>query len=337
MNSNCYILAEYVWIGGNDELRSKTRVLPESHKIDLVNLPLWDYDGSSTNQATCNESEVILRPVAIYRDPFRTQFDIIVLCATYKMDGTPLDNNHRDKAVAIFNKNLEMEPWFGIEQEYFLYNVNTNEPLGFDKNNKQGQYYCSVGAMNAFGRDIVEEHLQLCLLAGLNMSGINAEVAPGQWEYQVGPCTGIEAGDQLWVARYIMERVSEKYNVRVTYEPKPLKGDWNGSGCHTNFSTKEMRCNDGLTLIYTAIDKLKNKHKEHMKMYGLNNQERLSGKHETSSFDIFTSGNADRGASIRIGSKTIKDKCGYFEDRRPSGNMNPYLVTGMIFETTYIL
>jgi len=331
------ILAEYVWIGGNNELRSKTRYLPSC--VNIKDIPNWDYDGSSTNQASCKMSEVILVPKAFYRDPFRTSYDIIVLCGTYNMKGEPLENNHRDMAENIFNKHLEEEPWFGIEQEYFLIDPATDKPLGFNSNYKQGQYYCSVGALNAFGRNIVEEHLQLCLLAGLKMSGINAEVAPGQWEYQIGPCVGIDSGDQLWVARYIMERVAEKYNTIVSLEPKPLKGDWNGSGCHTNFSTKKMRNinkmdgTHGINEIYIAIDKLKNKHKEHMMVYGENNNERLSGKHETSSYDTFTSGNSDRGASIKIGTKTINDRCGYFEDRRPSANMNPYLVTSKIFDT----
>ena len=330
------ILAEYVWIGGNNELRSKTRVLILD-TVSIYNIPMWDYDGSSTNQATCKESEVILKPKVYYRDPFRTPNDIIVLCGTYNMMGEPLKNNHRDMAEAIFNKypydSSYEEPWFGIEQEYFLIDPISSKPLGYNSNNIQGQYYCSVGALNAFGRNIVEEHLQLCLLAGLKMSGINAEVAPGQWEYQVGPCVGIDSGDQLWIARYIMERVTEKYNMIVSLEPKPLKGNWNGSGCHTNFSTKKMRDKNGINEIYKAIEKLKMKHNEHMLVYGEGNCDRLSGNHETSSYNTFTSGNSDRGASIRIGTRTINEGMGYFEDRRPSANMNPYLVTAKIFET----
>ena len=172
-----------------------------------------------------------------------------------------------------------------------------------------------------------------CIYAGINISGINAEVAPGQWEYQIGPCTGIEAGDQLWVARYIFEKITEKYDVYISLDPKPLIGDWNGSGCHTNFSTKKMRDELGIIEINNAIRLLSMNHAEHIAVYGEGNEKRLSGKHETSSYHNFTSGIADRTASIRIGNKTVSQGFGYFEDRRPSSNMNPYLVTAKMFET----
>lgn len=325
---------EYIWLGGNNELRSKTRVLYKPIN-GLSDIPDWDYDGSSTNQADGTNSEVILKPCAIYNDPYRSDSSYLCLCGTYRKDGTPLPNNHRDWAVNIFNTNLSEEPWFGIEQEYFLFDIDTNLPLGLTKSDmgKQGQYYCSVGKKNAFGRKIAEEHMMDCIYAGINISGINSEVAPGQWEYQVGPCTGIEAADQLWVARYIFERISEKYGVYVCLDPKPLVGDWNGSGCHTNFSTKKMRGEFGIIEINNAIFRLSTKHAQHIAVYGEGNEARLSGKHETSSYHKFTSGIADRTASLRIGNKTVAEGCGYFEDRRPSSNMNPYLVTAKMFET----
>ena len=239
-------IVEYVWLGGCNELRSKTRVLDLVTKLSDV--PKWNYDGSSTKQATGKDSEVILVPCCLFNDPFRGEDHKMVFCCTYKPDGTPLENNHRVWADEIFNKDKSQEPWYGMEQEYFLIDYDTRKPLGFPSNgnpNPQGQYYCSAGAGNAFGRDIVEEHLEKCLEAGIIMSGINAEVAPGQWEFQIGPCTGIEEGDHMWMARYILNRVAEKYNVIIDYEPKPLKGDWNGSGCHTNYSTLHMREGDG--------------------------------------------------------------------------------------------
>jgi len=333
------VIAEYIWLGGENELRSKTRILDRFTKT-IQQLPDWDYDGSSTKQAEGDDSEVILKPCAIFRDPFRGENDILVLCSTYRPDGTPLQNNYRDWAVKIFNEKPEEEPWYGLEQEYFLFDTTTRLPLCMNREqyytNKQGQYYCSVGSLNIFGREIVEEHMMACLNAGINLSGVNAEVAPAQWEYQVGPCTGISAADQLWVARYILERITEKYGAYVVLNPKPLKGNWNGSGCHTNYSTLKMRSENGIHEIYKAIDKLSNKHDEHMTVYGSENETRLTGKHETSSFYKFTSGKADRGASIRIGNKTIHDGYGYFEDRRPSSNMDPYLVTAKIFETTVL-
>jgi glutamine synthetase len=328
---------EYVWIGGNNELRCKTKVINYTVK-NVESLPIWNFDGSSTNQASGDDSEVIIKPVALFNDPFRGKPHKLVLCDTYTQNDEPLVNNHRKWANDLFEKDLSQKPWFGLEQEYFLIDPNTNLPLGFDEKKTQGQFYCSVGCTNTYGRDVAEQHLSACVQAGIKISGINAEVAPGQWEFQIGPCEGIEQGDHLWMARYLLNRVAEKNNLIVNIEPKPVKGDWNGSGCHTNYSTKKMRLrnrdNIGLDYIYEAIEKLRLKHDEHMAVYGTGNEERMTGIHETASYDKFTYGIANRGASIRIGNENYKNRKGYFEDRRPSSNCDPYLVTGTIFKTT---
>ena len=283
-----FTFVEYVWIGGNYELRSKSRVLHKTIE-SVEDLPSWNFDGSSTSQAEGNDSEVILKPCALFNDPFRGYHHKMVLCDTYKPNGEPISNNQRLWAKTIFDTKLNEEPWFGLEQEYFMINPETMKPLGYNENNKQGQYYCSVGSENAFGRHIAEQHLQVCMLAGIKLSGINAEVAPGQWEFQVGPCTGIEQGDHMWMARYLLHKVSEYHNVIINFEPKPLIGDWNGSGCHTNYSTKNMRegtdDKTGLDFINEAIEKLSHKHKEHMDVYGSGNELRMTGEHETASFD----------------------------------------------------
>ena len=336
-------LVEYIWIGGNNEIRSKCRVMDNIDDIDNINdnqnYPEWNYDGSSTGQAIGSDSEVIIRPVAVFKCPFRKGNNMIVLCDTYLPNGNPHNTNHRKNAYDIFKKKEDEEPWFGLEQEYFLVDLKTGMPIGFNGENipKQGQYYCSVGGANAFGREIIEEHLEKCLYAGVKISGINAEVAPGQWEFQIGPSVGIDAGDHLWVARYILERITEKYGVRVDLTPKLIKEDINGSGCHCNFSTVGMReginGRTGLEIIDEAILKLSKVHKEHMVVYGENNRDRMTGKHETASYDEFSFGRANRGRSVRISNDTIKNKKGYFEDRRPASNCDPYLVTSKMFET----
>ena len=331
---------DYLWLGGNDEFRTKVRILNiESagfHNIPNINdISKWNYDGSSTKQASGFDSEIILKPCAVFKSPFTTK-DIpryIVLCETFDKNDNPLENNHRQWAKEVFDKYVDQYPWYGLEQEYFIYDPKTNKPLGFDKDANQGQYYCSVGTLNTFGRNVAETHMMYCLRAGINLSGINAEVAPGQWEFQVGPCEGIDAGDQLLVARYLLELVAEERGLVLVWHPKPLQGDINGSGCHTNFSTLKMRELNGLIVIEKALEKLALKHQEHLEVYGKDNNLRLTGEHETSNMEKFTVGRANRGASVRIGNDTINSKRGYFEDRRPASNCNPYLVTAKILET----
>lgn len=338
-------IIEYVWIDGLGNLRSKIRIYYSENLLKLEDFPVWNYDGSSTFQAQGEDSEIIIKPCSVFFNPLITTHrkdrdtkTYIVMCETFKPNGEPLENNYRNWANIIFKKDLKQKPWFGIEQEYFLLDKNTKKPLGFEEAVEQGQYYCSVGINNAFGRKIAEEHMLACLNAGIKISGINAEVAPGQWEFQIGPCLGISQGDHLWIARYLLYKIAEKNGVDVSIHPKPISGDWNGSGCHTNYSTENMRHGSeeksGLEYINDAIEKLSLKHKEHMDIYGSDNNMRMTGKHETASYDKFTSGIANRGASVRIGNINYENKKGYFEDRRPSSNCDPYLVTGKIFETT---
>ena len=158
----------------------------------------------------------------------------------------------------------------------------------------------------------------------------------GQWEFQIGPVEGIDACDQLWIARYILEKICEEYNVYVSYDPKPIKGEsWNGSGCHVNYSTIDTRCKNGINVIYSYIAKLSKCHEEHIKVYG-NNDERLIGKLETSSINQFTYGVADRTASIRIPYDVNNNGKGYLEDRRPASDIDPYIVLSKLVKTTLI-
>ncbi|XP_019234691.1 PREDICTED: glutamine synthetase nodule isozyme-like isoform X2 [Nicotiana attenuata] len=326
--------------GSGMNLRSKARTL-QYPVTDPSQLPKWNYDGSSTDQAPGDDSEVILYPQAIYKDPFRGGNHILVMCDAYTPAGEPIPTNTRFNAAKIFShpEVLAEEPWFGIEQEYTLMQKNLNWPLGWPIGGypgPQGPYYCSVGADKAFGRDIVNSHYKACLYAGINIGGINAEVMAGQWEFQVGPALGISPCDDLWVARYILVRIAEAAGVIVSFDPKPVEGDSNGAGAHTNYSTKSMRAEGGLQVIKKAIEKLGKRHKEHIAAYGEGNERRLTGEHETADINTFKSGVADRGASIRIGRETEKAGKGYLEDRRPSSNMDPYVVTSMIAETTIL-
>jgi len=319
-------------------LRCKTKTLDKIPK-SVEELPIWNYDGSSTYQAEGSNSDTYLYPCKIYPDPFRGGANIMVMCDTYKYNKVPTETNHRKGCQEIMKKAEASHPWFGMEQEYTLLDVD-GHPLGWPKNGfpgPQGPYYCGVGAGKVFGRDIVEAHYRACLYAGIRVSGENAEVMPAQWEFQVGPTEGIHMGDDLWVARYILQRVAEDYGVVVSFDPKPMVGDWNGAGAHTNFSTEAMRKPGGMQIIEAAIEKLSKRHIKHIKAYdpneGRDNERRLTGKHETSSIHDFSAGVANRGCSIRIPRDVAAQGYGYLEDRRPSSNCDPYEVTRVIVET----
>lgn len=336
------IMAEYVWVDAEGNTRSKTRTLAPEKAESVASLPKWNFDGSSTDQAPGDDSEVILKPQRIFTDPFRPRSDgvsnILVMCDTYTPAGEPLPTNTRAVAEAAFKGNDDQEIWFGMEQEFTLFNLDERTPLGWPQggmpSRPQGPYYCSVGPENSFGRHITDAHYKACLYAGIEISGTNGEVMPGQQEYQVGPCVGIDAGDQLMMSRYILQRVCEDFQVYCTLHPKPIvEGDWNGAGMHTNVSTKEMREDGGIDAIKKAIYKLGAKHEEHIAVYGTGNELRLTGKHETASINDFCFGVANRGASIRIGRDTEAEGKGYFEDRRPASNCDPYTVSGKIMST----
>ncbi|CAH1436936.1 unnamed protein product [Lactuca virosa] len=335
------IIAEYIWIGGSGlDLRSKARTL-STPIDDPQKLPKWNYDGSSTGQAHGNETEVNLHSQAVFKDPFRRGNNILVLCDAYNPLGDPIYTNKRFDAAKIFGHPdvVAEAPWFGLEQEYTLLQKDTKWPLGWPIGGfprPQGPSYCGVGAEKAFGRDIVDAHYKACLYAGITIGGVNAEVMPGQWEFQVGPSAGITAADELWVARYILERVAEIAGVIVSFNPKPVPGDWNGAGAHTNYSTKSMRKEGGYEVIQKAIEKLGLRHEEHIASYGEGNEHCLTGLHETADINTFSWGVAKRGVSIRVGTETAKEGKGYFEDRRPGSNMDPYVVTSMIAETTIL-
>lgn len=332
------IILEYVWIDAFDNQRSKIKII-NSHDsyISLNDCPTWNFDGSSTGQASGHDSDIILNPVRLYTNPFyENKTSYLVLCECLDKSFNPHVTNKRRECLNTFYKYKEYECLFGIEQEYILFD-RTHKPYNWLEHHnpgcgEQGPYYCSVGGDRNFGRQISNEHLLLCINAGINICGTNSEVMPSQWEFQIGTCDILTVCDDLVMARYILHRVSEKYDCYVSYNPKPFS-EWNGSGGHTNFSTLQMRSNDGILYIYKACEKLKENHKNHIKVYGSDNEKRLTGLHETSSINDFSYSVANRGASIRIPFTVFNDGCGYLEDRRPAANLNPYLVTNIIVNT----
>ena len=323
------MIYEYIWVDANGQLRGKTKISTDWYN----NLPpVWNFDGSSTGQAPGSDSEVELTPIKVFTDPFRPS-GLLVFCAS----GSAGCNYNDALTTFQYGGVAEHEFWFGIEQEYVLYERDERTIFGWPHwgfPEEQGKYYCGVGTANVVGREIIEEHMNKCMAAGLTISGVNAEVMLGQWEYQIGPCLGIDAAIELWVSRYILHRVCETYNVVASLNPKPVKGNWNGSGCHTNFSTKEMRGNGSKTLFENILNKLSEHHPEHMAVYGENNSERLTGTHETSNISDFSWGIGDRSASVRIPKSVVRDGYnGYMEDRRPGSNMDPFLVTSVLART----
>ncbi len=324
------VRAEYIWIDGTiptPKLRSKTKILEDGEEP-----PVWAFDGSSTNQAAGETSDCVLRPVFQCHDPIRGGNSILVMNEVLFPDMSPHPTNTRAACEEAAGKYASHEMIFGIEQEYTFFKG--SRPLGFPDAGypaPQGGYYCGVGADEVFGRDVVEKHLDICLEAALDVSGINGEVMPGQWEFQIGPLPALEVSDQLWVGRWLLYRVAEDYGINATLYPKPARGDWNGAGAHTNFSTKEMR--NSYQACIDAAEALRNRHDLHIANYGAGIEERLTGRHETCSYREFRYGVSDRGASVRIPWQVERDQKGYIEDRRPNANMDPYVVTRLILET----
>jgi glutamine synthetase len=326
-------------------LRSKTRILPmdEDCEPELSDFPEWNFDGSSTYQAPGSKSDLVLKPVRFVEDPLRGMGNYLVLCEVFEADGLPHISNTRSSLRHELDAGAAAhEPWIGFEQEYTFYQE--GRPMGWPEvgfPEPQGPYYCSVGSNRAFGREVVEAHTNACLEAGLMLYGTNAEVMPAQWEFQVGyrgqedeSADPLTVCDHLWLARWLLCRVAEDFDVVVSLDQKPVKGDWNGAGMHTNFSTKAMRdTKRGWDAIMGCVDALSKHHAEHVAVYGHGLADRLTGHHETCSVNTFKMGERDRGASVRIPDSVCKDRFGYIEDRRPGANADPYEIAARILKT----
>lgn len=324
---------EYIWLDGyqpTQSLRSKTKVVSDfDGKLDSC--PMWGFDGSSTEQAPGGSSDCLLKPVALYPDPGRKN-SYLVMTEVMNPDGSPHKTNGRATI-----KDDDDDFWFGFEQEYTIWNPELNKPIGFPAEGfpgPQGPYYCSVGHGKAVGREIVEEHLDICLEAGLNVEGINAEVMMGQWEFQIFAKGAAKAGDEIWVARYLLERIAESHEASINWHCKPVQGDWNGSGMHANFSNELLRTCGDKSVYDKVCQAFEPRIHEHISVYGADNDQRLTGLHETQSIDKFSYGVSDRGASIRIPIFTVEHGWkGWLEDRRPASNADPYMVASAIIAT----
>ena len=319
---------DYLWLDGctPTQIRYKTKVVKDFGN-SVVGVPIWGFDGSSTEQADGGSSDCVLKPVRVYPNPLESDSSI-VLCEVFNVDDTPHQSNTRRLLEETIPDGID--EWVGFEQEYTLYK--DGWPLGWpplEEPAPQGDYYCGRN----IGEKISRTHLDACIEAGISICGTNAEVMLGQWEYQIGAGGSLHMSDDLCVARWLMERICEKNEVEVSLHPKPIQGDWNGAGCHTNFSTKEMREDGGYEKIIEACEKLSENPQEHIDVYGMDNEHRLTGEHETCSISEFRYGVSDRGASIRIPWQVEKDGCGYLEDRRPASNCDPYLVSEKLVST----
>jgi len=325
---------EYIWLDGyqpTQSLRSKTKVVEDfSGKVE--DAPQWSFDGSSTEQAPGGSSDCLLKPVFVVPDPGRSGDGYLVMCEVLDHEGNP----HRTNGRATIHDD-DNDFWFGFEQEYTIWDPTIEKPIGFPVEGfpgPQGPYYCSVGHGKAVGREIVEEHLELCLQAGLNVEGINAEVMMGQWEFQIFSKGAKRAGDEVWVARYLLERVAEKFEMSINWHCKPVAGDWNGSGMHANFSNSLLRTCGSKDVYEAVCQAFEPRIKDHIDVYGADNDQRLTGLHETQSIDKFSYGVSDRGASIRIPIGTVENGWkGWLEDRRPASNADPYMVASAIIQT----
>ncbi|MEE2953956.1 MAG: glutamine synthetase beta-grasp domain-containing protein [Bacteroidota bacterium] len=324
---------EYVWLDGyfpTQNMRSKTKLI-DSFSGKIEDCPVWSFDGSSTKQAEGKSSDCLLKPVAIFPDPIRED-GYLVMTEVLNSDGSP----HPSNARATIDDD-DNDFWFGFEQEYFIMDAETQVPLGFPLGGypgPQGLYYCSVGGKNTHGRHFVEEHADLCLKAGINFEGINQEVACGQWEFQLFAKGAKKAGDEMWIARYLLDRLTENYGYYIEYHPKPIKGDWNGSGMHANFSNTLLRTCGSKEMYEQVCESFRAVAQDHIAVYGEFNDQRLTGKHETASIHDFSWGVSDRGASIRIPIGTVeKGYKGWLEDRRPASNGDPYKISARIIKT----
>ena len=343
MKQKCIL--EYIWLDVNNNFRSKVKIEKLKLGFQASDLEIWNFDGSSTGQATGDDSEIFIKPYLILQSQTNTDINdnyYYVFCECLNTDiKTPHKTNTRTNAFEFFNQPevISIDPMFGIEQEFFVFKDGKPIVWKDEMTAPQGDYYCGNGGKSILhsSRKFLDKVIDTLNRWGINTTGYNFEVAPGQMEIQI--CEkGIMAADYLIVLRFILTRYAEEYGWDIVLTPKPefLSGDkWNGSGCHVNFSTAEMRQTTIQSISFdktiNLIQNMKESHSRDIMHFGSeNNKFRLGGKNETSSYDTFTYGVANRGSSIRIPRYFVNNLYGYIEDRRPGADMDPYIVTKII-------
>lgn len=324
----------YIWLDAAGHIRNKLKIVDFNKVINsLRDIEEWSFDGSSTGQAKTENSDLFIRPVRFYKSSVDSE--ILVLCSVYDYDNNPIESEKRFQLEKLVKK---YDDWlFGIEQEYVLMDGAGTHLYRWPQGafpGEQGPYYCGVGYDEAYGAQIVDEHTNACLNYGISICGTNAEVMPAQWEFQIGAKDPLTVADDLIVARYLLYRVAAHHQATATLHPKPVKGNWNGSGAHTNFSTFLMRNKKtGEAAIEAALNNLEKTHDQCIKLYGDDIEHRMTGEHETSDVKTFSWGDCNRACSIRKPITVRKNGYGYLEDRRPCANINPYVVCAAIMQS----
>ncbi|XP_070391237.1 glutamine synthetase-like isoform X1 [Dermacentor albipictus] len=336
------VFCTYVFVDATlENVRSKMRVLRYEPKSP-EECPRSTFCGAGTDQwpDAGVDSELYLLPVALFKDPFLKGRNKLVLCEVLNADEQPHETNTRHPCKKAMEAVKEEEPWFGIEQEYAILEQN-GVPIGWPKQSHSlkccQSYFYAVGSENTAGRQVADAHIKACSYAGVKLYGSNVEAVISQWEYQIGPLPGVETGDHLWISRYILQRVAEDFGVVVSFEPRPFKSlKMPGCAGHINFSTKSSRSEGGLDWINKAIAKLELKHELHLKAYDPRkdaNKERLRGNLMATPSREFSAAVSAKTVCVRIPRLTKVAGRGFFEDRRPGANVEPYRAMQRLVET----
>jgi glutamine synthetase len=346
---------EYLWLDAKHHTRSKMRTLYLSHdeaadiSLDdpasaLRVIPRWEFDGGATGQATAGGRECVLEPVHAIRHPFPLRpLSIptwLVMCELRIGSGRIHPTDTRAMTRHSFENSAvirDQRALFSAEQEFFFFDKATKAPHGWTIKSTlpRDEYYCGVNRSLKVEREIINELYEKCLACDIPICEASQEVSPAQWKYRIGPAPAPLIGDLLYFAKFILFRLCERHDLYPAFNPKPIKGDWNGSGCHFTISTRHTRhsvkdpadssrFSCGSARIREITDKMSDNHEDFMRSTGSKNIERLTGTHNTSNFRTFSIGINTKSASVAIDSSGRG-----LEDRRPGANVDYYTILSL--------